>query len=61
MLTLIFGLPAIYETVEIIRNVFGFISVDVPIITLENLSVALWILLNLFMGLKIKSGKQVWK
>ena len=61
MLTLIFGLPAIYETVEIIRNVFGFISVDVPIITLENLSVALWILLNLFMGLKIKSGKRVWK
>lgn len=61
MLALIFGLPAIYETVEIIRNVFGFISVDVPVITLENLSVALWILLNLFMGLKIKSGKQIWK
>ena len=57
MLALIFGLPAIYESLEIIRNALGFILVDVPIITLENLSVVLWMLLNLFMGLKIKSGK----
>lgn len=57
MLALIFGLPAIYESLEIIRNALGFILVDVPIITLENLSVVLWLLLNLFMGLKIKSGK----
>lgn len=52
-ITLIFGLPAVYETLKIIRNVIlGEIN-NIPFITLENLSVFLWILLILFVGRRI--------
>lgn len=46
LLALLFGLPAIYETLVIIRSVFNYISYDIPIVTIENFSVFLWLILN---------------
>lgn len=52
-LTLVFGLPAIYDTLEIIRNLTSKVINDIPFITLENLSVFLWILLIILVGIRI--------
>ena len=46
LLTLLFGLPALYETLAIIRSVFNCISYDIPVVTIENFSVFLWLILN---------------
>lgn len=46
VLTLLFGLPALYDTIVIVRNVFAFFPYNVPILTLENFSLFLWIVLN---------------
>lgn len=51
--TLIFGLPAIRETVEILRHICVFWSDDIPNISIDGLSVALWVAVNLFMVLKL--------
>lgn len=49
--TIIFGLPAIYDTVLIIRNECSFITEDIPVLTLENVSIGLWIILMLIFGI----------
>ncbi len=46
LITLLFGLPALYDSIVLIRMVFSFCTYDVPILTLENFSFVLWILLN---------------
>lgn len=46
LLTLLFGLPALYDTIVIIRKVFVFFPYNVPILTLENFSLLLWVLFN---------------
>lgn len=51
--TLIFGLPAIRETVEVLRHICVFWSDDIPNISIDGLSVALWVTVNLFMVLKL--------
>lgn len=38
----LFGLPAIYETVSIIRQACTFIKSDIPIFTIANFSVFVW-------------------
>ena len=51
--TLIFGLPAIRETVEVLRHICVFWSDDIPNISIDGLSVALWVAVNLLMVLKL--------
>ena len=53
MLTLLFGLPALYDTIAIIRNVFAFLPYNVPGITIENMSLLSWLVLNGFILFKI--------
>ncbi|BFL11351.1 hypothetical protein K160097B7_05670 [[Clostridium] hylemonae] len=53
LLTLLFGLPALYDTLLIIRGVFSFIPYDVPIITLKNVSLLLWLTFNGLILLKM--------
>ena len=47
ILSLIFGLPSLYETLSIIRSLFSFIPYNVPYLTLENTSTILWFILNI--------------
>lgn len=42
LFTIIFGLPAINETLAYIRAIFAFIEINFPIITIENCSLAIW-------------------
>ena len=58
--TFIFGLPAINETLTHIRNLFSFITSDIPFISIEKLSFTIWFIMSLgmcifvFYKLKIK-------
>ena len=45
LLTVIFGLPAIHETLTILRKSNLFIKRDIPIVTIDNCSIAIWIIL----------------
>ncbi len=45
MITLVFGIPSIYETVKLLKAVFWF-QVDIPILTVENGTILLWGVLN---------------
>lgn len=58
MLSLIFGLPSIFETLKIIRELFSCIPMDIPILTLHNTSVFLWLGLNLFIFYKIYNNSR---
>ena len=42
VMALVFGLPAIYDTIGIIRAFFSFITYDVPILSIENISIGIW-------------------
>lgn len=54
ILSLVFGLPSIYEALCILRKIaLAIIPYDVPYITLEAVSVILWILLNLYIGVQL--------
>jgi len=67
-LSVIFGLPSIYEALGILREFCWFIQGDIPIISQRNVSVILWLCLNvwlcwnLFEGLRnivTKTGKRL--
>ena len=45
LMALIFGLPAIHETVSIIRRLCSFITYDIPVLTIDNISVCMWLIL----------------
>ena len=53
ILTLIFGLPSLYETLTIFRKLFSFYPYNIPYLTLENTSIILWLTLNGIIILKI--------
>ena len=55
VLSLIFGLPSIYEALQILQKTFNIYNV--PYLTLENSSVGLWFLLNLFIVIKLLSKR----
>jgi len=57
ILTLLFGLSALYDTIVIIRKVLAFIPYDIPFLTLENTSFLLWIILNVIILFKILKVK----
>lgn len=50
LLTLIFGLPAIHETLTILRKSNIFIKKNIPIVTVENCSIIIWIVLIIFLS-----------
>lgn len=62
VMALIFGLPAIYDTLSIIRNALDFITNDIPFINLENTSITVWLLLIIILAKyilsKLKSAKR---
>lgn len=59
----LFGLPAIYETISIIRSICIFIMSDIPMLTIMNVSVFVWIvvLFSLKCALGKWKGKKGWK
>lgn len=42
VMTALFGLPAIYETISIMRDICVFITIDIPVFTIKNVSVLVW-------------------
>lgn len=52
LLTIIFGLPAIYETATILKKCL-FPRIDIPIITIENTSIVIWVLLVIYVLIKV--------
>ncbi len=52
LLTAIFGLPAISETLTFLKEVF-IPNIDIPIISIENFSVISWFVLLLLISIKI--------
>lgn len=61
ILTLIFGLPSLHESLTIIRNLFSFFPYNIPYLTLENTSIILWLLLNILIIAKIYLGNPLKK
>lgn len=53
MLSLIFGLSSIYEALTILHKAIGVINWDIPYVSLENMSVFIWLLLNIVIMKKI--------
>lgn len=53
ILTLIFGLQSLYETLTIFRKLFSFYPYNIPYLTLENTSIILWLTLNGIIILKL--------
>lgn len=53
MLNIAIGLPAINDTIAVIREVFAFWPYNVPIITMENVILFLWLVFNGFILIKI--------
>lgn len=45
MLAVIIGLPSIYDTVFFIREYFNFICIDIPVVSVKNFSLLIWLLL----------------
>ena len=52
LLTVIFGLQAIHETLTILRKSNLFIKRDIPIVTIDNCSIAIWIILIFIVFMK---------
>lgn len=54
----LFGLPAIYETISIIRQICTFITIDIPIFTIENFSVLVWIVVLVVLICTLRSWRR---
>ena len=52
-LSLVFGLPAIHETMFLLREVVLSGLSDVPYISLNNVSVGIWLIINIYIGIRI--------
>lgn len=54
MLSIVFGLPSIYESLSILRKTtLGILENNIPYITIENSSIILWLLLNFFIIIRL--------
>lgn len=53
----LFGLPAIYETISIIRRICTFIVIDIPMFTIENFSVFVWLVVLFVLKCALGSWK----
>lgn len=49
VVALLFGLPAIYETLSILREICCFIGKDIPYLTVANASFLIWVMLIVFL------------
>lgn len=60
IVALLFVLPAIYETLSIIRDLCCFIEKDIPYLTTKNLSFIVWLLLItlIFVSMRKKYRKK---
>lgn len=58
ILTILFGLPAIKDTLSIIRNSLPFMTNDIPYINLEGFSLFLWIISNLIIIYRIWNSRK---
>lgn len=54
----LFGLPAIYETISIIRQICIFITIDIPVFTIENFSVLVWLVVLLIIRCALRSWRR---
>ena len=61
ILTLIFGLPSLYEALTIFRRLLSFYPYNIPYLTLENTSIILWLTLNGILFSKIYFEKYLKK
>lgn len=59
IMALVFGLPAIYDTFKILRNLCTFITCNIPILTIENTSVGVWVLLIIVLTVKILRSRKI--
>lgn len=54
----LFGLPAIHETISIIRDICVFVTIDIPIFTIKNVSVLVWVVVMCILGIALVRGKR---
>ena len=54
LMTACFGLPSISETFSIIRNSFFLISIDIPLITIQNFSCIVWLIVLCVIVVRLK-------
>jgi len=47
--TALFGLPAIHDTVSLIRKLSIFTKKDIPIVSIQNLSITVWVIFIIFL------------
>ena len=47
MFSVLFGLPAITDTVVLLRSIISFVETDVPILTVNNFSFGVWFIVNI--------------
>lgn len=59
VMALVFGLPAIRETVSIIRILCSFIKNNIPVLTVNNVSVAIWVSLIAILLWKILKTRRI--
>ena len=55
----VFGLPAIYDTFKILRGLCVFITYNIPLLTIENTSFGVWILLIIVLIVKIFRSRKI--
>ena len=48
--SVLFGLPAITDTVVLLRRIFSFVETDIPMLTVDNFSFGLWLLVNVIIA-----------
>lgn len=53
-----FGLPAICETISIIRQICTFITIDIPVFTIENFSVLVWLVVLFVLICALRSWRK---
>lgn len=61
VMALVFGLPAIYETIKIIRGFCTFLPNDIPVLTITNTSVGVWIFLIVVLFVRICCSRKIHK
>ena len=61
VMALVFGLPAIYETIKIIRGFCTFLPNDIPVLTITNTSVGVWIILIVVLLVRICRSRRICK
>ena len=59
IVALVFGLPAIYDTFKILRGLCAFITYNIPLLTIENTSFGVWIILIIVLTVNIFRSRKI--